>query len=65
MSLSRKEKAATEAQEMLIEELALICTCTPLSDRPCAGLLAGGLCDDLQMECECDPDEQETEPEDL
>ena len=37
------------SRERLYEELAEKCTCTPLSDRPCAGLLAGGLCDDLQM----------------
>ena len=39
----------TQARQQLIEELALQCTCTPLSDRPCDGLLAGGLCDNLQM----------------
>ena len=29
-----------------IAELAKVCTCTPPSERPCDGLLAGGLCDD-------------------
>jgi len=29
-----------------IEELAKVCTCTPAGERPCDGLLAGGLCDD-------------------
>ena len=52
--------------QSLIDELAKHCTCTPESDRPCAGLLAGGLCDDLHMGREFDdPDEQEREPEDL
>jgi hypothetical protein len=50
----------------LVAELAGQCTCTPESDRPCAGLLAGGLCDDLHMGRELDdPDEQETEPDEL
>ena len=54
------------SRQELVAELAKECTCTPESDRPCAGLLAGGLCDDLHMERELDdPDEQETEPEDL
>jgi len=52
--------------QALVQELAAQCTCTPESDRPCAGLLAGGLCDDLHMGSELgDPDEQETEPDDL
>ena len=36
--------------DQLVEQLAKICTCTPLSDRPCDGLLAGGLCDDLHFD---------------
>lgn len=43
------------AREKLIQELALECRCTPLEERPCAGLLAGGLCDDLH------PDGRESE----
>lgn len=31
------------------EELAEQCTC-PGIDRPCEGLLAGGMCDDLHLE---------------
>ena len=66
MSLSIQERQALDARDKLMEELAALCTCTPLSDRPCAGLLAGGLCDDLHIGRELDdPDEQETEPEDL
>lgn len=34
----------------LVAELVKECTCTPESARPCDGLLAGGLCDDLHME---------------
>lgn len=46
----------------LVAELAQECTCSPKSDRPCAGLLAGGLCDDLHTGHELDDqDEQETE----
>ena len=33
----------------LVDELAKICKCTPKSARPCEGLLAGGLCDDVQL----------------
>ena len=50
----------------LVAELAQECTCSPKSDRPCAGLLAGGLCDDVHTGHELDDqDEQETEPQDL
>lgn len=37
-----------------VEKLAEQCTCTPHSDRPCDGLLAGGMCDDLHMDREDD-----------
>ena len=33
----------------LVAELAKECTCTPESDRPCDGLLAGGHCDNLHL----------------
>ena len=49
----------------LVAELAGQCTCTPKSDRPCAGLLAGGLCDDLHMEREITDEDDDTEPDDL
>ena len=29
-----------------LDELAKFCTCTPPSERPCDGLMAGGECDD-------------------
>jgi hypothetical protein len=54
--------------EKFYEELAEQCTCTPLSDRPCAGLLAGGFCDDLRMgpgEDSLDDEEDDCEPDDL
>ena len=51
--------------QALVQELATKCTCTPESDRPCAGLLAGGLCDDLHMEREITDEEDDTEPDDL
>ena len=51
----------------LCAELAQECTCTPQSDRPCAGLLAGGLCDDLHMgrEITNEDDDNDTEPDDV
>lgn len=33
--------------QKMVDELALKCTCQPDSARPCDGLLAGGLCDDI------------------
>jgi hypothetical protein len=51
--------------QALVHELAKQCTCTPESDRPCAGLLAGGLCDDLHMGREITDEEDDTEPDDL
>ena len=51
--------------QALVQELADKCTCTPESDRPCAGLLAGGLCDDLHMEREITDEDDDTEPDDL
>lgn len=63
--LSQREREALAAQEQLYEELAAQCTCTPLSDRPCAGLLAGGLCDDLHMGrgSDVDDDNEDSEPD--
>ena len=51
--------------QALVQELATQCTCMPESDRPCSGLLAGGLCDDLHMEREITDEEDDTEPDDL
>jgi hypothetical protein len=52
--------------QALVVELASKCTCTPISDRPCDGLLAGGLCDDLHLEERnaCDGFDED-EPDDL
>src|ERR1051325_5575556 len=36
--------------QAFVEEMAKLCRCTPLSDRPCDGLLAGGPCDDLHLD---------------
>ena len=36
--------------QKFVEEMAKVCKCTPLSDRPCDGLLAGGLCDEMHLE---------------
>jgi hypothetical protein len=35
--------------QAFVLEMTLRCHCTPESDRPCDGLLAGGLCDDLHL----------------
>ena len=53
----------------LVAELAKECTCTPESARPCDGLLAGGLCDDLHLSprkaCDGFDEEFDEEPDDL
>lgn len=49
--------------ERFVEEMALECQCLPVSDRPCAGLLAGGLCDYKNSERGEFDDEEETEEE--
>ena len=51
--------------QALVQELAIQCTCTPESDRPCAGLMAGGPCDDLHMGREITDEDDDTEPDDL
>jgi len=55
--------------QAFVEEMAKHCTCTPLSERPCAGVLAGGLCDDLHMGREAgdddNGDDDDCEPDDL
>jgi len=53
--------------QKLVAELAEKCTCTPTSDRPCDGLLAGGLCDDLHMDGKSDDldDDEDMEPDEL
>lgn len=47
------------AYQQFVEEMAKDCKCTPLSNRPCDGLLAGGLCDDLHTDRECDDYERD------
>jgi hypothetical protein len=46
--------------ERFVEEMALECQCLPVSDRPCDGLLAGGLCDYMNSERGYFDDEEET-----
>lgn len=65
MNLTREEEIA---YQRLVEELAEKCTCTPVSARPCDGLLAGGLCDDLHMDRETiitDEEDDDCEPDEL
>lgn len=38
------------AHQKLVQEMATQCKCTPHSSRPCDGLLAGGMCDDLHLD---------------
>lgn len=42
--------------QKMVEELAKQCTCQPQHLRPCDGLMAGGLCDELDLR---DPYESE------
>lgn len=44
-----KEPQDDPEYQKMVEELALQCTCTG-ADKPCDGLLAGGLCDDMHQE---------------
>ena len=43
------------------EEMAVKCRCFPLSDRPCAGLMAGGLCDQLGTDPATSPNSESDE----
>lgn len=36
--------------QKLVDELSTKCHCTPPSQRPCEGLLAGGPCDDMHLD---------------
>lgn len=47
-----------EQYELWVENLAKHCTCTGI-DRPCDGLMAGGLCDDPHLDREIDDVEYE------
>lgn len=40
----------TPEYQKFAEEMARDCKCQPPFDRPCGGLLAGGLCDQLGTE---------------
>ena len=53
--------------QKFVLEMSEKCTCTPESDRPCAGLLAGGFCDDLHMgrEITDEDEDNDCEPDDL
>lgn len=46
--------------QKFIEDAAKQCKCIPVSMRPCDGLLAGGLCDELNMS-ERDEDREDAE----
>ena len=40
--------------QRFLEAMAKHCRCTPLDERPCAGVCAGGLCDDMHRDEELD-----------
>lgn len=40
----------SEEYQKFVESMVEHCRCTPEGNRPCDGVLAGGLCDDLHWE---------------
>jgi len=40
----------SEEYQRFVESMAEHCHCTPGHHRPCDGVLAGGICDDMQWE---------------
>ena len=53
-----------EAYQRFMESMTERCRCTPEGNRPCDGVLAGGLCDDEHPDLEIqpdDPDEDESQ----
>ena len=49
----------------VVDEWKKQCNCCPqCSPHPCDGVMAGGMCDSLECECECDDNyEDYEEPE--
>jgi hypothetical protein len=52
------EQESDPEYQKLVDDLAAKCRCRPASMRPCDGLLAGGLCDDLNLEDDRDADDR-------
>ena len=50
-----------EEYQRFVESMAEHCRCTPEFMRPCDGLLAGGLCDDLHFEEDGEDDDSPEE----
>lgn len=46
----------TREYARFVESMAEHCHCRPPFDRPCSGVLAGGLCDDMGTSENEDPD---------
>ena len=44
-----------EAYQRFMESMTERCRCTPEGNRPCDGVLAGGLCDDMHPDLETQP----------
>ena len=44
------------AYQRFVEDMAKDCHCSQPYDRPCAGVLAGGICDDLGNDEQDSPD---------
>lgn len=51
MNLPEYNPADDAAYQAEIDRLSLLCNCTGI-DRPCDGLLAGGMCDNLHFDRE-------------
>lgn len=50
--------------EAFVESMVQHCHCRPPFDGPCAGVLAGGLCDDMGTKENEDPDYRNAEKDD-
>lgn len=44
----------SEEYQKFVESMVPYCRCTPEANRPCDGVLAGGLCDDLHWDRDYD-----------
>ena len=49
----------SEEYQKFVESMVEHCHCTPGQHRPCDGVLAGGLCDDMHWERDLRSDEDE------
>jgi hypothetical protein len=47
--------------QRFVEDMAKHCRCSPPHDCPCAGVLAGGICDDLGNDPDIEPPDDDSE----